>query len=36
MRILVGWDNPSEAETIELILSVDEATVVMCTDRSGV
>src|SRR5688572_2721703 len=24
MRILVGWDNPIEAETIELILNVDE------------
>jgi serine phosphatase RsbU (regulator of sigma subunit) len=35
MRILVGWDNPAEAETIELILSVDETTLAMCTDTAA-
>ena len=32
MRILVGWDNPSEAETIELILNVDETAASIFTD----
>ena len=32
MRILVGWDNPIEAETIELILNVDESTASIFTD----
>ena len=32
MRILVGWDNPIEAETIELILNVDESTASVFTD----
>lgn len=32
MRILVGWDNPLEAETIELILNVDESTASIFSD----
>ena len=32
MRILVGWDNPAEAETIELILNVDESTAAIFSD----
>jgi len=32
MRILVGWDNIAEAETIELILNVDETVAVIYTD----
>src|SRR5688572_17546533 len=34
MRILVGWDNPIEAETIELILNVDESTAAIFSDGS--
>ena len=34
MRILVGWDNPSEAETIELILNVEESTAAIFTDAA--
>ncbi|MBI1349139.1 SpoIIE family protein phosphatase [bacterium] len=26
MRILIGWDNPSQAETLSLLLNVDDAT----------
>lgn len=32
MRILVGWDNPSEAETIGLILNVEESSTAIFTD----
>lgn len=35
MRILVGWDNPIEAETIELILNVDETMASICTDAGA-
>jgi sigma-B regulation protein RsbU (phosphoserine phosphatase) len=34
MRILVGWDNPVEAETIELILNVDETSASIFTDAA--
>ena len=34
MRILVGWDNPAEAETIELCLIVEEGEVVVTTDAA--
>ncbi|MFV1968461.1 MAG: PP2C family protein-serine/threonine phosphatase [Pirellulaceae bacterium] len=32
MRVLVGWDNEIEAETISLILNVEETTVEICCD----
>jgi len=32
MRILVGWDDPVEVETIALILNVDDATAEIATD----
>ena len=32
MRILVGWDDPAEAETIELLLNVDGNTATVTTD----
>lgn len=32
MRVLVGWDDEIEAETINLILNVDEVEVVIATD----
>lgn len=32
MRILVGWDNPAEAETIELCLHVDESSAAVLTE----
>ena len=32
MRVLVGWDDPLEAETIGLILNVEETTVEICSD----
>ena len=32
MRILVGWDNPAEAETIDLVLNVDGNTATVTTD----
>lgn len=35
MRILVGWDNPAEAETIELILNVDETTASIFSDAAA-
>jgi serine phosphatase RsbU (regulator of sigma subunit) len=31
MRILVGWDNPNESETMELILNVEESTAAIFT-----
>jgi serine phosphatase RsbU (regulator of sigma subunit) len=31
MRILVGWDEETEAQTVELILNVDETTARICT-----
>lgn len=34
MRILVGWDNSIESETIELILNVDETTASIFTDAA--
>src|SRR5262245_28833822 len=32
MRILVGWDNPSESETIDLILNVEESSAAIFTE----
>lgn len=32
MRVLVGWDNPSEAETIELFLNMGDTEAKMVTD----
>ena len=32
MRILVGWDDPAEAETIELLLNVDDNTATVTID----
>lgn len=32
MRVLVGWDNPSEGETIGLILNVEETTAEVTSD----
>ena len=32
MRILVGWDDEVEAQTIELILNVDETSAGICND----
>jgi serine phosphatase RsbU (regulator of sigma subunit) len=32
MRVLVGWDNPEEAELIRLYLNADDATALVCTD----
>ncbi len=26
LRVLVGWDDPSEAETISLLLNIDDNT----------
>jgi len=34
MRILVGWDDPGQAETIELCLHVDDGEVVVHTDAA--
>lgn len=34
MRVLVGWDNETEAETISLILSVEDTTVEIATDAA--
>lgn len=33
MQILVGWDDPSQADLISLYLDVEENTVRICTDR---
>ena len=32
MRVLVGWNDEAEAETISLILTVEETIVEICTD----
>jgi serine phosphatase RsbU (regulator of sigma subunit) len=32
MRVLVGWDNEIEAETISLILNVEETTIEICCE----
>lgn len=35
MRILVGWDDPVEAETINLVLNVDENSAEVYSDRES-
>jgi serine phosphatase RsbU (regulator of sigma subunit) len=35
MQILVGWDDPSQAETIELLLNVDGNSARVCTAEEG-
>ena len=35
MRVLVGWDDAEEAETIRLYLNVDDSTAVVCRDWTG-
>ena len=34
MRVLVGWDDEVEAETINLILNVDEVEIEITTDAA--
>jgi len=36
MRVLVGWDDAEESETIRLYLNVDESTAVVCRDWTGI
>jgi serine phosphatase RsbU (regulator of sigma subunit) len=35
MRVLVGWDDATEADLIRLYLNVDECTAVVCTDAAA-
>ena len=36
MRVLVGWDDAEEAETLRLYLNVDDSAAVVCCDAGGI